>query len=101
MELQDKGSETTFSEYVPDLHGSVPLPWALGPGPEGGWVGGGDPGQSSSLPMKGAGICSGAGWNFGLAASSCVTLGKKLDLSETVSSSLQRGQAHLLLSVVK
>lgn len=40
MELQDKGSKTTFPEYVPDLHGSVPLPWALGPGPgvgSGGW----------------------------------------------------------------
>lgn len=31
MELQDKGSEITFPECGPDLHGSVPLPWALGP----------------------------------------------------------------------
>lgn len=47
MELQDKGSEITFPECVPNLQGSVPLPWALGPGP--GERGGGDPRQDRTF----------------------------------------------------
>lgn len=41
------------------------------------------------------------GWNPRVAALICVTLGEGFNLTETVSSSLQWGWAHLLLSVVR